>query len=223
MFRSRNANIFNIKNTIMEKMTIHRALSELKLIDAKIEKQIAEIIPSGIHQKDKLVENYIKPEDFEKNAKSKFDSVNDLISRKVKIKSAIVNANGKTQVKIGEKSMSIADAINFKGIVKFKKKLIETLKGKHRQSVGALNKNNEMVNANVQRILEATFGKENVKVAEKDLEAVRKPYLEANEFHLFDPLKVDETVQKMETEISEFEAEVDAVLSEINAVTFIEF
>lgn len=207
----------------MEKMTIHRGLSELKLIDAKIEKQINEVLPSGIYQKGKLIEGYVKEEDFEKNAKSKFDSVNDLISRKTKIKSAIVDANGKTQVKIGEKEMSIADAINFKGVLKFKKKLIETLKAKHRQAIGALNKNNEMVNANVQRILEATFGKENVKVGDKDVDAVRKPYLEANEFHLFDPLKVDETVEKLEKEVSEFEAEVDAVLSEINAVTIIEF
>lgn len=207
----------------MEKMTIHRALSELKLIDAKIEKQTNEIVPSGVYQKEKLVENYVTKEDFEKNAKSRFDSVNDLIGRKIKIKSAIVNANGLTQVTIGDKQMSIADAINFKAVVKFKKKLIETLKARHRTAVATLNKNNELVNANVQRILEATFGKENVKVGKDDVEAVRKPYLEANEFHLFDPLKVDETVEKMEKEVSEFEAEVDAVLSEINAVTIIEF
>ena len=44
----------------MEKMTIHRALSELKLIDAKIEKGIAAINPTGMYQKDKLVNGQIK-------------------------------------------------------------------------------------------------------------------------------------------------------------------
>jgi len=207
----------------MEKMTIHRALSELKLIDAKIEKQINEVLPSGILQKGKLVNGYIQETEFEKAAKSKYDSVNDLINRKNKIKSAIVAANGVTQVKVAEKQMTIADAINFKAVIKFKKKLIETLRQRHKQAVGELNKHNEAVNQNVQRILEATFGKENVKVGKEDVEAVRKPYLEANEFHLFDPLKVDETVEKLEKEVSEFEAEVDAVLSEINAITIIEF
>lgn len=206
----------------MEKMTIHRALSELKLIDAKIEKQINELLPSGINQKGKLVNGYIKEEDFQKSAISKFDSVNDLIERKNKIKSAIVNANGITKVKIADKEMSIADAINFKTVIKFKKKLIDSLKQKHKKTVAELNTHNEAVNLNVQRILEATFGKENVKVGDKDVEAVSKPYLEANQFHLFDPLKVDETVEKIEKEVSEFEAEVDAVLSEINAVTIIE-
>lgn len=203
-------------------MTIHRGLSELKLIDAKIEKQISEIVPSDVHQKGKLVGGYITEEDFKSNAQSKYDSINELIERKCKIKSAIVDANGSTMVKVGEKEMTIADAINFKAVVKFKKKLIETLKQRHKQSLAALNKNNEVVNANIQRILEATFGKENVKVGEKDVEAVSKPYLEANEFHLFDPLKIEKRVEQMEKEVSEFESEVDAVLSEINAITFIE-
>lgn len=207
----------------MEKMTIHRALSELKLIDAKIEKQINEVLPSGILQKGKLVNGYIQETEFEKAAKSKYDSVNDLIDRKNKIKSAIVTANGVTQVKVSEKQMTIADAINFKAVIKFKKKLIATLKQRHSQAIGELNKHNEAVNANVQRILEATFGKENVKVGKEDVEAVRKPYMDANEFHLFDPLKVDATVEALEKEVSEFEAEVDAVLSEINAITIIEF
>ena len=100
--------------------------------------------------------------------------------------------------------------------------MIATLKQRHLQAVGELNKHNEAVNANVQRILEATFGKENVKVGKEDVESVRKPYMDANEFHLFDPLKVAEKVEAMEKEVGDFEMEVDAVLSEINAVTFIE-
>lgn len=205
-----------------QKMTIHRALSELKLIDSKIEKQINEIVPSGIYQKGKLINNYVKEEDFSNSAKSKFDSVNDLIERKNAIKSAIVEANGVTKVKISEKEMTIADAINFKAVVKFKKKLIETLKARQQQAVAQLNQQNTVVEQNVQRILEATFGKENVKAGKDDVESVRKPYMDANEFHLFDPLKVSEKVEAMEKEVGDFEMEVDAVLSEINAVTFIE-
>lgn len=205
-----------------QKMTIHRALSELKLIDSKIEKQINEIVPSGIYQKGKLINNYVKEDDFSTSAKSKFDSVNDLIARKNAIKSAIVEANGVTKVKVSEKEMTIADAINFKAVVKFKKKLIETLKAKQQQAVAQLNQQNAVVEQNVQRILEATFGKENVKAGKDDVESVRKPYMDANEFHLFDPLKVAEKVEAMEKEVGDFEMEVDAVLSEINAVTFIE-
>lgn len=205
-----------------QKMTIHRALSELKLIDAKIEKQITEIVPVGIHQKGKLINGFATEKDFKESAQSKYDSVTDLIKRKTLIKSAIVMANGITKVKVGEKEMTIADAINFKAVVKFKYQLITKLKQSHLQAASATQKNNQIVDENVQKLLEHTFGKDSTKVDAKDMEAVRNPYMEANSWHLYDPLEVLKKVEAMEKETSEFEMEVDAALSEINAVTFIE-
>jgi hypothetical protein len=204
------------------KMTIHRALAELKLIDAKIEKQISEINPVGIFQKDKLINGYTKESDFKDSAISKYQSVTDLIKRKCDIKSAVVLANGITKVKVGNKEMTIADAINFKSNIKFKNMLIQKLKQSHLQSASNLQKNNQIVEDNVQKLLEYTFGKESTKVNEGDMNAVRKPYIEANTWHLFDPLEVLNKIEAMEKEVSEFEMEIDAALSEINATTFIE-
>ncbi len=164
----------------MEKMTIHRALSELKLIDAKIEKQTAEIVPVGVFQKGKLILGYITEAEFSAAAKSKYDSVTDLIIRKGAIKSAIVQANSVTIVTVAGKEMTIADAINQKAAIKFTKALIEKLKAYHRAALADLNNRNATVEQNMQNILLATFGKEGVKVDSKDVEAVRKPYIEAN-------------------------------------------
>lgn len=204
------------------KMTIHRALSELKLIDSKIEKQIGEISPSGIYQKGKLINGYLTQEDFGATAKSKYDSITDLIGRKTKIKSAIVKANTETKVSVGGKQMTIADAITFKDVVKFQKKLIQTLKTRQNEVVGHLNKQNEIVRNNAKAITEAALGKDNVKVNKEDVDAIQLPYLAANEFHLYNPLEVDKKIELLEKEVGNFEAEVDAVLSEINAVTIIE-
>ena len=208
----------------MEKrtMTIHRALSELKLIDSKINKQISEIVPTGITQKGKLVNGHIKEEDFAKSAQSKFDSINDLIKTKTSLKSAIVKANAETNVKIGDKTMTIADAINFKAVISYKKSLLDVLKNRYNQSVALLNTNNEKVDKNLQAILEAALGKESVKTSKEDVEAVAKPFLEGNQFLLVDPLKVVDVIEVIEKEVSEFEAEVDAALSEVNAITTIE-
>lgn len=207
----------------MEKMTIHRALSELKLIDAKIEKAIAAVNPSGIYQKDKLINGQTKEEEFEKDAKGYYDQALSLIARKTMIKSAIVQSNGKATVVIAEKTMTVADAINAKATVKFKKTLIQSLVGRHRAVVANMNNNNTLVQQNVQKLLEAALGKDAVKAGKDDVESIRKPYLEANEFHMFDPLAVNKKIEHLEKEIGEFEADVDAVLSESNAVTFIEF
>lgn len=204
------------------KVTIHRALSELKLIDAKISRAIQEIAPSSFHQKDKKINGHIELETFKTNAQSSFDSANDLIKRKTLIKTAIVKSNSETKIKIGEREMSIADAITEKANIKIKKDFVANLKQKHKTVISAMTENNNKVNSNCQIILEATFGKENVKAGKEDLDAVRKPFMEANEFHLFDPLKIEEKIAAMEKEIGEFELEIDSVLSESNATTMIE-
>lgn len=203
------------------KMTIHRALSELKLADAKIAKQISELEPVGFHQKDKKIFNHIDKDEFEKSAKGKYDSIMDLIARKNKIKSAIVKANGETMVKIAGREMTIADAINFKAIIRFKQALAAQLRGKHMGAVAQLNKNNEIIEKNVQMLLESAFGKENVAVKKDDADSIRTPYMSANEFHLFDPLSAIAKADALDTEIADFTAEVDAVLSESNAITLI--
>jgi hypothetical protein len=206
----------------MDKMSIHRALSELKMIDARIEKAILAIEPTGVTQKDKLVNQFYKREDFEKEAKSKLQSVNDLIERKNKIKSAIVKANSVTLVEINGNKMTIADAINFKHVIEFKKKLISTLEHKHRNAKATVERNNKQVTDNALKLAEAALQKDNVKIGDNDAVAITEPYLDKNQYHIVDPLDVDKLVETLQIEVSNFECEVDAVLSEINAITNIE-
>jgi len=206
----------------MGKMTIHRALAELKLIDARIEKAIEAMEPTGLTQSGRLVNQVYKREEFEESARAKFQSVNDLIERKTKIKSAIVRANGVTLVTINEKNMTIADAINFKYVVEYKKKLINTLEKRHRSMVAKMEMTNKQVEDNALKLAEAALQKDNVKISDGDAVAITGPYIEKNQFHLIDPLKVEELVGKLRDEVNAFESEVDAVLSEINAVTIIE-
>ena len=207
----------------MERVTIHRALSELKLIGARIQKGIDDLTPSGIVQKDKLVNGVYKRDDFEKKARESFQSTIDLIDRKNKIKSAIVKANGETKVTIAGVSMTIADAINFKTSIVHKKALIDSLRKKHNQSKSHLEKNNTTVESNALGLAQAALGKKEVKIGDNDAQAVMEPYLKANIFELVDPIGVEDKIASMEKKISDFEAEVDAVLSEINAITIIEF
>ena len=210
---------------MIQKMTIHRGLAELKLIDAKIEKAISLIEPTGTKQKDKLVNGLVKESDFITDAKAKYQSVNDLIERKTKIKTAIVNANSETVVSIGGKEMTIAEAINFKRVIELKKLLISTIKRKHESAKGRFITENEKVN-NVAlenaKIMIGKQGDDKVKPTDEDVKAIVDPFVKRNEFHLIDPLDAEKLIEKLQNEVDEFEAEVDAVLSEINATTIIE-
>ena len=207
------------------KMTIHRALAELKLIDSRIEKAINLVEPTGLMQLGKPVNGFYKKEDFESEVKSKYQSVTDLINRKNSIKSAIVKANGITIVTIGGKQMTIADAINFKTVIAVKKNLILQLSRKHNAVKAKFNAENEKIN-NVAlenaKIMIGKQGDDRVKPNDEDVKNIVEPFVKRNEFHLIDPLKVETLTEKLQSEVDEFEVEVDAVLSEINALTEIE-
>ena len=206
----------------MEKMTLHRALAELKLIDKKIDKLISTIEPTGVMQKNKLVNALYKKEDFEKEAKAKYQAIADLIKRKEAIKTEIVKANVKTTVEVANEKMTIAEAINRKNVIELNKTLVKTITQKYRNSVANVEANNKKVEDNAIRLAEAALTKDNVKINDGDAVAITKPYIETNEFHLVDPLGAEKLIEKLDNEISEFETEIDAVLSEANAITVIE-
>lgn len=206
----------------IEKITIHRALSELKLIGARIDKATEEFSPTGIFQKGKLVAGVYQKEDFEKSTTAKFQSVVDLLDRKRKIKSAIVKANAETKVRVADVEMTIADAISAKMDIIFSKNLIASMRKKNSSVRAALEKNNTQIDANALELARVVLGKDGIKMGDDDVKKVIEPFLEINTFHLCDPISVDQKIEDMEKKISSFEAEVDATLSEINAVTVIE-
>lgn len=208
-----------------EKMSIHKALSELKIIDDRIEKAIEAIEPVGVMQKDKLVNNFHKKEDFEKDAQSRYQSVCDLMKRKIAIKNAVVRANVETEIVVAGKKMTIADAINFRSIIDFDKNLISVLSRKNNLVKSKFITENERVNETALRNAQIMLGKEDdakVKPTDKDVEVIMKPFVERNEWHFVDPLEVEKKIEEIQEEINKYEAEIDASLSEVNALTILE-
>lgn len=206
------------------KVTIHRALSELKIIDDRIQKSISTLEPVGLMQKGKKVNNQYDQDEFENKAKSKYQSAVDLIKRKNEIKTKIVDSNANTKVKIGDEIMSVADAITKKTTIDFRKMLLERLKNVRNQAQSRANTENERIKEVALNNAQIMLGKEggDVKPNDKDVENIMNPFIERNEIQIVDPLGVEDLIEKLEREIEDFETEVDAVLSESNAITFIE-
>lgn len=205
-----------------QKITIHRALAELKIIDDRIKRQLNEFIPVGIRQKGKLVNNYYEEDIFKEDAKSTYQSIKDLLERKNKLKNAIVKANAETKVEVAGKTMVIADAINYKTLVDYRKQLAGRFDQVLRSTKSELENKNSMMDENCQRILEAALGKDHGKWDKTSVDAIQAPYLESNQFELVDPLDAEKTKKELLDELDKFSAEVDSCLSEINAITFIE-
>ena len=69
-----------------QEMTIHEALSELKTIDARIYKKGAEFRPCVANKHSNTKIGGVPIEDFVADNKEKYQSVRDLINRRIAIK-----------------------------------------------------------------------------------------------------------------------------------------
>jgi len=203
-------------------MTLHRALGELRLIDKKMAKLNVNIEPIGWKQIKKLVNNRHEENDFIKKACADFQKANDLFDRRTAIKSAIAKANTETIVDINGEKMSIADAIHRKHMTEQRNAFLKTLKKRYAEVSSWLENHNKAVAQQALQIAEAALAKDNVKLTDKDVINVTKPYIEANELKLVDPLNLRKTIEELEEKNDRFDSEVDSVLSEANAITFIE-
>jgi len=120
--------------------------------------------------------------------------------------------------------MTVAEAIYHKSIIEIQKEIIRNIGLKLQFYTGELNKSNEKVNeqalANVKQLLNKTDSS-NIAEDKKAVEMINT-YTDNYGFQLADPLKAEKLIEKMDKEVSEFESEVDSVLSESNATTFIE-
>ena len=201
------------------KMTIHRALSELKLIDSKIDKKISRFSGATLanHKGETMMVVGTK-DDWIKSNKEIFQSVQDLIKRKTKIKTAIVKSNAETEVTIADEIMTVADAITMKDFITSKQQLLDIMDRQDVTIRANANKHNSEVDIRAKEVAERAAGGEgsnadNInKVAEmyKENNSVQVVYFDDN----FGQIK-----EELETSIIDFQSEVDAVLSESNATT----
>ena len=125
------------------KMSIHRALAELKTLDSRIRKATDKnfIGYKKLSAKKEAKTNLI-PNDFEKEVIGNYDSVMALIKRRNKIKEAVVNSNATTMVEIGGKIYTVASAIERKESIRYEKDLLTQLKLQYDFVLSTVNKSN---------------------------------------------------------------------------------
>jgi tetrahydromethanopterin S-methyltransferase subunit G len=206
------------------KYSITRALAELKLLKDRINKEIFAASMIAVKHGKKLRSPYtsFKEEDFVITAKSQYQSIIALMNRLDMIKIAIDRSNFETKVKIGSKEMTVLEALVEKGNITFKKSLLNYMKqqqsGARREVELATKENKTKVENIVHDQLTSKDISKKEDVEKEAVEGIEKLY----EIKLIDPLALEDKIKELETEIEEFEKNVDFVLSESNSTTFIE-
>ena len=212
-----------------EKMTVHKALAELKTMDDRITKAMGAVpyVLAVKYSAEKI--NGVTIANFKENMKSGYQKVNDLIARRDAMKRAVVLSNATTKVTVGGKEYTVAEAIEAKNHgVEFKKSLLNTMTYAYKSAQNELNRNgDEALEKKAEQYILSMIAAQpkdsKMSVDSEEMKALRKTYIENNKYDLIDPLDVANVMEKLEKEINEFETEVDAALSVSNALTVIEF
>ena len=201
-------------------ITVTKALSELKLLDKRINRGIVDgkFVGKVVGEEKKVEQTDI--EEFKKDAQSSYNSVVDLIERRNKIKSAIVASNAVTNVNIAGKTYTVAEAIERKNSIQYEIDLLQVLKTQYASVLEGI----EHINENVQRRLDNSLESMLSNDGKQDNEFIQQfteNFNKKNQAKIVDPLNIKEKIESLESEIEDFLSEVDHELSVSNATTTI--
>lgn len=206
----------------MEKkqISIHRALAELKRLDGRIIDATNEVKAIAVKRKsaDKL--NGKPVTEAKKNMQATYDKVVSLIEYRDRLKTLVVQSNAETMVTVANEKMTVAQAIERKASIIYESELLRELKSQYAESVKELERHIEELPEKLENYLVNILGNKE-KRSEDEVKLHTETYLRRNEYELVDPLHLKKIIDKLQTKIEEFDSDVDAVLSESNAVTMI--
>jgi hypothetical protein len=196
--------------------TLTEALQELKLLTKRIDSTIRNTQFCGTLRSEDLKNKDLVCKDTVAN----FQSINDLIERRSKIKSAIMQANAVTSVEIAGKVYTIAEAISTKEFISEKQRLLETMINQRATTTNLITSYNNDRQRKIDALIISSFGRDSSqKNNSEDISSITDMYIKKNFVEFVDPLKVDEKIKELEKEIDEFKHQVDYKLSYINAIT----
>lgn len=207
-----------------EKITIHKALCELKLLDARIKKEISgtEFVFANKHSNTKV--KGVEIEAYKDEIVSAFQSINDLINRRNAIKKAVVQSNAVTKVTLCDAEYTVAEAIDMRKYwCEYKNRLMNKIaQDNNRARNDAFSNNENALEMRAQAYIQSMYGSTDMKNASKDAQEAYNRFIEAQTYDVVDPIGAVAVIEKLKAEIEQFTAEVDSALSVSNAITTIE-
>ena len=209
---------------IHEKMTVHKALAELKTLDDRINSEItgSVFVRANRHNNMKIFGKTIP--DFMADTESSYQSVKALINRRNAMKRAVVLSNAITKVNIGGVEYTVAEAIEMnnhgmENLVGLRNCLREQYSSVKRM---VESENGDKLVKACENYIQATFGTKE-KINNPDIEMAQKVYMTNNTYDIVTGLDIEKVIKELTDRIDAFKAEVDSALSVSNALTVIEF
>lgn len=211
-----------------EKMTVHKALAELKIIDDRINNAIVNgtYVVANKHSNTKI--HGMTIDDFKTSMKADFQKVSDLIARRNAIKRAVVASNAVTKVNVGDNEYTVAEAIEMKNHgMEFKNTFKNYIARQYTNAKNEFDKNSgepleRRAENYVLSVIQAQPKDSKMAVDSDAMKSLRAQYIKDNTYDIIDPIGVKDVIEKLDNEISSFITEVDAALSVSNALTVLD-
>ena len=207
------------------RMSKTRALATIKSLEAKIRKATENTLMIAVGEgKDHnrvVVGAALAVEALSERIVTEFQSLQDMLAQRDAIKAALIKSNAETVVEIGSRSMTVAEAIEAKRSMEFKAQLLANMRKQFHLGTSKYNAQKGQYDAKYERLQDSMATKDKrtsedeVKMQLNLLELKSVPFL-------IDPLGLEALIKQHDEEYQDFATNVDFVLSESNASTFIE-
>lgn len=201
-----------------ETMTVHQALCDIKVADKRIQKLIGEFTPVTTKKHSSIKAAGVDVNRFNDEVKAQYQKITDIVKRTNAIKAALNQSNASTVIRVGDKEMSVAEAIYMSqhGIENLER-IRDRLAGSMNKSIMMVENVNDDLDEKCDSYIKATFGNKDAGVDPAAVTAAREAYMSNNELELVDPLGAEQIINRLTDEIDEFTAKVDAALQASNA------
>lgn len=200
------------------KMSITRALAQVKLIESKLGKDFEEGFDVEINGKLKYFPNFTT-EQFEKEALAQMNSFEDLFKNRLKIKSAIARANIDTKISLLGTEYSIIELIDLKKSSQYKQNVYINLMYNYNKCKSDVVNQDVKIESEVSKQVEVANS--NKTQVSKDLTTTLTETYKTLWGGKIVGLDINK-IYKEKEELDKLVAEIDMILSEINSKTEIE-
>lgn len=214
-------------------MLVTQALDQRDLLVKKICDKIrkASFTETKKHNEEKVMERRVTQKEFEKEARSSYQQIIDLIHWYDKVDQAILRSNAETIIETSYGTMSIANALALRSRLNcsnaydsdsnFEGNLMMKLQEELNEKIRVMEQKNKGLQNMAETMRLSILGKDTKTKDETPLKVV-DVYVQENTTELIDPLnvrkKIDELNKRRETILNE----LDTKIKVSNATTFVE-
>ena len=211
------------------KITLHRAIAEIKSTNDRLDKLTKCGTFVGVKNKATgLSAGGRKIDAVEKEIIGCLDKLNALYDNLTKLKFALVGANSGIKShddlvteEVCGKQYTVLEILALKQIVKHKTGLFTKLKVDFANAKADIDRRMTAEDSKLQRTI-AQLNNNDADNKEVTIDMITKTYWQSNGFELIDPIHIEELIERLEKETCAYDVEIDAALSQANALRTIE-